>query len=172
MFVDPPKKSEQILRYVLIALAASLIFLVILAALSMRWIDYPLPGISFLSSSNQEKTEGGDAVATVVRRDLHGSIIGFDPEQAYVRLSVRDDGKIYSVSIPGSVAISRNGTDIDMTELEPLSAVMIRAIELPDTEKYDFLAESVEVTDFGDNPTIEERKAELSRFGRMLSNEN
>ncbi len=110
----------------------------------------------------QESQGDGTELGKVEERTLAGAIIALGSDKSYIRLSVKNEG-IYSVGITANTKITQNGAAVSLAALEPLAEVAVTATRLSDKERFDFRAESMEISGGRATQTIEERIANLPK---------
>ncbi|KKU78788.1 MAG: hypothetical protein UY04_C0026G0002 [Parcubacteria group bacterium GW2011_GWA2_47_7] len=117
-----------------------------------------LCAVFFISYVRDERQRGGVATQesgivvdqtnspTMKERELNGNIVMLGEKNSFIRLSVEGEG-VYSVGISADTKITRDGVAYDMAALEPFAKISITALKLPNTETYDFLAQSIVVSE-------------------------
>lgn len=92
-----------------------------------------------------KQTENDPAIpeeSPLSERVLTGVLMFLGTDASFIRISVKDEG-IYSVALTPETKITINGTDTDIKSLKPMSLISVTAFVLPDTEPYDFSAQSI-----------------------------
>ncbi|OGZ04847.1 MAG: hypothetical protein A2845_05135 [Candidatus Lloydbacteria bacterium RIFCSPHIGHO2_01_FULL_49_22] len=78
-------------------------------------------------------------------QELSGTVLMLGEGNAFIQLGVTKDS-LYSVGINTDTKVTRDGAAFSLTALEPFSKVTIIALKLPNTESYDFLAQTIDVS--------------------------
>jgi len=123
-------------------------------------------GLPKQNPSNQDISSASAGVE-MKKYDLTGTVVMLGAENAFIRLS-DEKNTIYSIGINADTKITQEGKAFDIGTLEPRAKVVITALDLPNTEKYDFLAQSIDVA-VPPVLTVEERTAELLKTGTTKS---
>lgn len=78
-------------------------------------------------------------------RPLEGSVVMLAEDGSYLRLGVTEEG-VLSVGVTSDTVITLSGTVITLQEIPPFAEALLEVIPLEDSQMYDFLAVSVDIT--------------------------
>lgn len=125
-------------------------FVIALIATFILWNTYVVPerveqGIGGAPVEQATQVENNPEVtqeAALPERVFTGTLMFLQPDASFMRISVKGEG-VYSVALTPETKVTLNGLDTDIKALKPMSTVSVTALVLPDTEPYDFSAQSV-----------------------------
>jgi hypothetical protein len=102
--------------------------------------------------------------ATVTENQtLTGSLMEISEDKTYIRVSVKEKG-VFSIGLDTNTTILLDGVSSDMSAFGPLAQITVVAEELPDTEKYDFIARSIANVPSGATASIDLRTVEQADY--------
>jgi len=164
MGFEPNSLAENRLKTILLAVGTLLIFATAFGA----WC-YSKSG-SFDDAEKEappilnveRDIERGEDITYPTAQELAGKVVMIGPKNSYVRLAVGDI--VYSIGLTAETKVTQEGQAFDIATLDPRTEILVTALELPNTEQFDFLARSIEIP-ASIVLTVEERIEELSKKG-------
>ena len=95
-------------------------------------------------------------------RPLSGVVVMLAEDGSYIRLSVINEG-VLSIGVTEDTEITSSSTPITLEAIPPFSEVMLEVVPLEDSQMYDFLAISVDITS---SPNLQ-LEGDLDQLGQV-----
>ncbi len=158
MGFEPNSITEKRIKALLCVILVFLIFVTLVGAWSYSKINFVEKSDTDMSLREPRVSDTPENL-----KQIDGRIIFMSPDGTFIRVSATD-GNIYSVSLNSETKIMEEGTAITLSNISPASTIVVTALELSNTEQFDFRAASIEIIPTP-TLTVEERIKELSESG-------
>lgn len=168
MMINLLPRTEKLLKYALGALGMAFVALMFHAILLDRIeqsADVPVYPSIQTRTSHQQRLSADDL--NDQKKTLSGSVILLSEDHSFIRLSVKGEA-IYSIGISADTKIIRDGVASDIATLDPFAQVVVLARNSSASERYDFVAESMEISGT-EKMTIENPGDELPQAIRIFT---
>ncbi len=191
--VEPVEDAEQKVPVQVIILTLALFIAAIFGALSFLGDKVPHNPFTRGENSSEQNGNGETSADTLAaeeaarqkfeaeeqareRAAMRETLVGVPilvtdtAEKKFVRLSIKDKG-IVSVGVDENTKNQNDGSVFALSNIQPGKELTITALRLPDTEMYDYLAETITV-DAEIPLSVEERTRKISENALKMMNAN